>query len=104
MTVSTADAPIVAPISIFKKIVGVEIGEDAGHAPHTLVLTFREGGADERRLFDMAPLLGIGMFAELAEPAYFRRAFVDEECATVAWPRGQDLNPNHFYDESTPLP
>lgn len=97
-------APTAAPVRLFKRIERVRFGADEGHGPYTLLLTFRDDPAAERRLFDMTPFLDTGIFRELKDPAYFCRAYVDTENGTVAWPHGQDLNPNRFYDESTPLP
>lgn len=90
-------------VRLFHRIERVQFGADEGHGPHTLLLTFRDDTSAERRLFDLTPLLDTGMFRELKDPAYFRRAYVDTENGTVAWPHGQDLNPNRFYDESSPL-
>ena len=61
----------------------------------TLFLVFRNG---ETGVYDCAPILGFGVFAELSDRDYFMRARVTG--ATVAWPHGQDICPDTLYQDS----
>ena len=47
-----------------------------------------------------------GVFAPLAEVAFFRQVRVDPEAGTLVWPNGVDLCPDVLYSEATgePLP
>ena len=56
----------------------------------------------EVKVFDTKPYLKKGVFAELKDPEYFSRvaAFLD----SVAWPHGQDFDPDHLYEESRDEP
>lgn len=64
---------------------------------HVLRLIF-EGG--EVRDFDLKPYLGLGVFKELRDTAYFEEAYV--EFGSVEWPHGQGLSYNTLYLESVP--
>ena len=66
---------------------------------HRLLIEF-EGG--EVRSFDVAPLLGIGRFRELASLDVFKTARVAFD--TVQWDNGLDLDPEYLYERSKPLP
>jgi len=48
--------------------------------------------------FDMKPYLGVGVFRQLREQAYFSKAKV--LLGTVHWPDGQDLCPDTIYENS----
>ncbi len=63
---------------------------------HRLSLEFTSG---EKGVYDCTPLLAFGVFRELKDEAYFRRACVRE--GTVAWPREQDIDPDTLYEDST---
>ena len=65
---------------------------------YKLEITFSNG---EIGVFDCAPLLGFGVFAELQDLSYFKQARV--EGGTVAWPHEQDICPDTLYEESTKL-
>ena len=55
-----------------------------------LRLTFSDG---ERKDVDVGPLLRGPVFAPLREPAFFRRAQLDDVTGTVVWPNGVDIAP-----------
>jgi hypothetical protein len=42
-----------------------------------------------------------GVFAPLAEIAYFAQVTVDPEAQTLIWPNGLDLDPDLLYAEAT---
>ncbi len=46
---------------------------------------------------DLSPLIGHGVFAQLADPEAFGQVFVDPVTHTVAWPQGLDLCPDTLY-------
>ncbi|MBF0181051.1 MAG: DUF2442 domain-containing protein [Magnetococcales bacterium] len=75
------------------KVVAVEPAENA-----SLLLDFTNG---ERRRFDVAPYLDKGIFRELRDPAYFRRARAVS--GHVAWPHDQDFSWDTLYLESVPV-
>ena len=62
---------------------------------HKLLLTFDNG---ERRLFDVAPYLSIGRFAELRSIEAFQKIGVSFD--TVEWENGLDLDPEFLYEKS----
>ena len=62
---------------------------------HKLLLTFDDG---ERRLFDVAPYLSIGRFAELRSIEAFQKIGVSFD--TVEWENGLDLDPEFLYEKS----
>ena len=62
---------------------------------HKLLLTFDNG---ERRLFDIAPYLSIGRFAELRSIEAFQKIGVSFD--TVEWENGLDLDPEFLYEKS----
>jgi len=65
-----------------------------------LLLRFGDGW----RIFDMQPLIeGGGVFAPLANPAYFRRVAVDPVSRTVTWSGELDLDPDTLHDEAVPV-
>jgi hypothetical protein len=39
-----------------------------------------------------------GVFEALKDPAYFAKAFVDDELGTVCWPNGVDIAPERLYE------
>ena len=63
-----------------------------------LLLVFKNG---ERRLFDVSPYLGQGVFQALRDPAVFNSAHTSFD--TVAWSNGADLCPEVLYRDSTPV-
>ena len=62
---------------------------------YRLQLTFTNG---EVGLYDCRPLLTFGVFQELADIRYFRRATVS--LGTVVWPHEQDICPDTLYEDS----
>ena len=64
-------------------------------AGHRLRLTFTNG---ETGTYDCTPLLGFGVFRELTDIRYFRKAAV--AYGTVVWPNGQDICPDTLYLDS----
>ena len=67
-------------------------------AEYRLLLTFAGG---ERRILDVAPYLGKGVFAALRDKALFDAVRVSFD--TIAWPNGADLCPEFVYAESVPV-
>lgn len=71
---------------------------------YRLRLRFEDGAAGE---VDVAELVVFrGVFAPLADKAYFDRVRVEPDLGTVAWPDGADLDPDVLYALATgePLP
>ena len=66
-------------------------------AHYQLVLVFDDGS---RRIYDCSHLLDFGVFGELRDIGYFRRALVAN--GTVAWPHEQDLCPDTLYLDASP--
>ncbi len=62
---------------------------------YSLILTFSNG---EIGTYDCTPLLDFGIFRELRDRAYFKKAQVVG--GTVAWPNEQDICPDTLYVES----
>lgn len=60
-----------------------------------LSLEFSNG---ELREFDVKPFLDKGIFVQLQDEAYFKRAKVS--MGTVEWPDGQDFCPDTLYEMS----
>ncbi len=48
---------------------------------------------------DLAPLIGHGVFTQLADPSVFAQVYVDPITHTVAWPTGIDLCPDSLYSD-----
>ncbi len=67
-------------------------------ADYHLELVFDDG---DRRVYDCSHLLGFGVFRELREISYFKRARVLD--GTVVWPHEQDICPDTLYLDSSPL-
>jgi hypothetical protein len=65
---------------------------------HQLLLVFETG---ERRVFDVKPYLGTGVFAALKDEVLFNSVHVSFD--TIAWSNGADLCPEVLYAESTPV-
>jgi hypothetical protein len=55
----------------------------------------------ERRIFDVGPYLGMGMFAQLRDLAKFQSVRVEFD--TIAWNNGADIDPEVLYEDSIPL-
>ena len=76
------------------RVVAVSPTED-----YKLEILFSNG---ELGIFDCSHLLEFGVFRELADIRYFRRATV--EGGTVVWPNEQDICPDTLYEESRMCP
>ena len=63
---------------------------------YRLSVSFDDGAEGE---IDLSDLVGKGVFASWADPAEFRKVFVDPESHTVAWPGGIDLCPDSLYED-----
>ena len=46
---------------------------------------------------DFSPLIGHGVFSQLADPGTLAQVYVDPITHTVAWPQGIDLCPDTLY-------
>ena len=64
-------------------------------ADYRLKITFTNG---ELGVYDCSPLLGFGVFGELADETYFRQARAVG--GTVVWPHEQDICPDTLYLDS----
>ncbi len=62
---------------------------------YKLVITFTN---QEVGIFDCAHLLTFGVFKELEDIRYFRRARAQD--GTVVWPNEQDICPDTLYEDS----
>ncbi|HEU5106125.1 MAG TPA: DUF2442 domain-containing protein [Solirubrobacterales bacterium] len=61
---------------------------------HRLQLRFKDGTSGE---LDLSNDGWKGVFAPLADPAYFCRVELDEELGTIVWPNGADIAPETLY-------
>ena len=66
---------------------------------HKLEITFANG---EVGIFDCAHLVNFGVFREIQDISYFKRARVEH--GTVMWPHDQDICPDTLYEDSTKVP
>jgi len=62
---------------------------------YELEITFSNG---EVGVYDCGPLLDFGVFKELRDISYFKRARA--EAGTVVWPHEQDICPDTLYEDS----
>jgi len=62
---------------------------------YQLLLTFTNG---EQGLYDCTEILDFGVFRELRDKNYFKRARILD--GTVVWPNGQDICPDTLYLDS----
>ena len=70
-----------------KKVIGFKTNDD-----YSLDLKFNDGSA---KRFDVTPYLELGVFQELKDLNYFRRAQL--AYGTVQWPNEQDFGPDTLY-------
>lgn len=63
-----------------------------------LYLEFEDG---RRGTYDVAPLMGEGVFRKLTDPKEFRQARSDG--FTVVWPCGVDIAPEELYEACCPM-
>ena len=65
-----------------------------------LLLGFSNG---ERKVIDVEWLLHGPVFDPIREdPDFFRTVRVDEECGTIVWPNGADIDPDVLYGSYLP--
>ena len=76
----------------------IDVVRVVAHPDFTLELEYAN---DERRHFDMTPLLTISPWTALGAWPLFRCARVQH--GTVAWPGDLDIAPETLYDCSTPI-
>jgi hypothetical protein len=82
---------------MLKDIVAVEPVAD-----YRLRLRFEDG---TEGVVDLKVQLSFqGVFAPLADPAYFAQVRIDPELGTVVWPNGADLDPDVLYAQITGTP
>ncbi len=62
---------------------------------YTVVIKFQNG---KKKMFDLKPYLGLGVFQELKNLQYFKK--VKPFMGTIIWPNGQDICPDTLYLES----
>jgi hypothetical protein len=65
---------------------------------YRLEITFTNG---EVGVYDCSGLLDFGVFQDLRDQRYFRRARA--ELGTVVWPNGQDICPDTLYEDSNKI-
>lgn len=63
---------------------------------HELILDFDN---EDKRIFDVKPILSCGRFAELEDLSVFKRVHISFD--TVEWENGLDLDPEYLYEKST---
>lgn len=66
---------------------------------HRVVATFETG---ERRIYDVTPLLGRGVFGRIIDPEAFARVSVVEGGGGIEWEAGPDLSRNSVYFSGRP--
>ncbi|MCE9592577.1 MAG: DUF2442 domain-containing protein [Planctomycetes bacterium] len=64
-----------------------------------LRLKFRDGAVGEVDVTELVPFEGV--FAPLADDAFFARVSVHAETFTVMWPNGADLDSDVLYAKAT---
>lgn len=65
---------------------------------YKLILTFEN---NEKRLFDMAPYLELGVFKTLKDENLFKTVKVSFD--TIEWSNGADIDPETLYEDSHSL-
>jgi hypothetical protein len=65
---------------------------------HRLRLSFDDGAEGE---VDASDWGWTGVFAPLADPAFFAKVELDEELGTIVWPNGADVAPDTLRAEAT---
>ncbi|MEI6222428.1 MAG: DUF2442 domain-containing protein [bacterium] len=67
--------------------------------PHyKLHLRFTDG---TEGMVDLSNLVGIGVFTQWENEAFFNKVTIDQETHTICWPGGIDLCPDSLYQEIT---
>ncbi len=62
---------------------------------YQLLLTFENG---EKRLFDMKPFMGKGIYQELKDESMFRTVRVSFD--SIEWSNQADVDPEYLYEKS----
>jgi hypothetical protein len=65
-------------------------------AAYQIWLRFEDG---LEGVIDLTPLVGKGVFQQLADERFFVQVYIDLESRTVAWPGGIDLCPDTLYQD-----
>lgn len=65
---------------------------------YKLLLIFEN---DERKIFDVKPYLGTGIFAELKDAGVFNSVHVNFD--SIEWSNGADICPEVLYHDSEPV-
>ncbi len=73
----------------------VEVVRAAVVGPSNLYLHFSDGVSGEVNVADVVPFRGV--FAPLADAAFFAQATVDAHWGVVSWPGNIDLAPESLY-------
>jgi hypothetical protein len=74
----------------------VDIVEARVIGPTSLRIRFADGLEGDVDIAREIPFRGV--FARLADPAWFARVRVDADAGTVVWPNGADLAPDALYE------
>lgn len=82
---------------MLKDITAAQLADD-----YCLTLTFEDGVTGQVNIAEMITFAGV--FAPLADPAYFARVRVDAAAGTIVWPNGADLDPDVLYAHLTGIP
>jgi hypothetical protein len=90
---SYSAAPVMKRTTKYPGVVSVEATDG-----HSLILRFDN---DERRVFDVTPLLSVGRFRSLDAVEEFRKVRVAYD--SVEWENGLDLDPEYLYERSRAL-
>ena len=64
-----------------------------------LSVTFRDGTSGTVDCSSVRPDQACGLFAELADPEFFAKAYLD--MGVVTWPNGADLDPAWMHEQVT---
>ncbi len=62
---------------------------------YDILLTFEN---NEKRIFNLKPYLGLGLFSELRNEAQFKTVKVSFD--TIEWANGADIDPEELYEKS----
>lgn len=62
---------------------------------HRLLLRFEDGVEGTVHVANLVPFSGV--FAPLADPAFFEQVTVNSELGSIEWPNGADLDPDVLY-------
>lgn len=71
----------------------IDVIEVTPLSDHRIELLFEDG---KRGVYDVTPLIGVGVFRALADPRAFDAVSV--EYGTAVWPGGIDIAPEELYE------